>query len=300
MSRATIYIVSDGKPGHLNQCRGLASAMDRIAPSRVIELPATAKHTSPEPQRETGLILAAGRGTHARAYSLKKHLGLPAVALMDPGWLRRRRFDLCVIPRHDGVTESSSVIVTEGVLNAITPAQNALSTEALLLIGGPSRHYDWEDESVLTQLRALLAREPGMNWTVSGSRRTPASTDKMLRGLASEYGGRFTYTPASQTPPGWVGEQLQRCGVCWVSEDSVSMVYEALTAGARVGLLDVPQRSSKPGRVGRGVLSLVDRGWVAEFDDWRDGGQLPAGRPPLAEADRVAGLLIERWRNDWL
>lgn len=296
MSLTTIYIMSDGKPGHLAQTRGLAEAITRRAEAQVVEIDVADKPGGDTSiQQGSGLVLAAGRRTYRAALRLARRLDLTAIALMNPGWLGRRRFDLCIIPRHDGVAASERVIVTDGALSSIRPATNASPAEALLLIGGPSKHHHWDDESIAAQLHTLLARETGLRWTATGSRRTPASTDRLLHELAAEHGERFVYTPASQTPRGWVAEQLQRCGVCWVSEDSVSMVYEALTAGARVGLLDVPTRSQKPGRVVRGMLSLIERGWVVRFDDWREGRALPSDRPPLAEADRVAEVILSRW-----
>jgi hypothetical protein len=295
MTRPTIYIVSDGKPGHLNQSRGLAAAIGRIRPVRVMELPAKGKRTAPQPEDDAGLILAAGRRTHTKAYALRKYLGVPAVALMNPGWIARQRFNLSIIPRHDGVPASQGVILTEGALNTITPATNASPTEGLVLIGGPSKHHHWEQASLISQLHTLLAREKDMRWTVTSSRRTPESTDKLLRECAQEHSERFEYVPASKTPQGWVAEQLQRCGVCWVSEDSVSMVYESLTAGARVGLIDVPRKGAKPGRVVRGVISLIDRAWVTPFDTWVSGTPLPEDREPLAEADRAADAILRRW-----
>ena len=296
MSRPTIYITSDGKPGHLAQTRGLSDAIARRAAVRVVEW--AVADASAEPAHDAdaaGLVLAAGRRTYRPALGLARRLGAPTVALMNPGWLYRRRFDLCVIPQHDGVAESSNILITDGALNGLQPAADASPTDALLLIGGPSKHHHWEDESIAAQLHTLLSREQSLRWTATGSRRTPASTDRLLHQLAEQHAGRFVYTPASQTPRGWVAEQLERCGVCWVSEDSVSMVYEALTAGARVGLLDVPAKSKKPGRVVRGVRSLIERGWVVRYDDWREGGALPSARPPLAEADRVAEVILSRW-----
>ncbi len=296
MPTPTIYIVSDGKPGHLSQSRGLAKAIGRRVDVVTTELADGSTPTRDmENQASNALVIAAGRRTYGRALSLAGRLAAPAIALMNPGWLQRRRFDLCVIPWHDGIAESANVIVTQGALNSITPAANTLLNEALLLVGGPSDHHHWEDESLAAQLRTLLARDTALQWTATGSRRTPESTKRLLQTLADEHGGRLVYTPASQTPQGWVAEQLQRCGLCWVTEDSVSMVYEPLSAGARVGLLDVPRRPGRPGRVVRGVQSLIERGWVTRFDDWREGRPLPADRPPLAEADRVAQIVLERF-----
>lgn len=295
MATPTLYIVSDLKPGHLAQSRGLAEAIKRQTNVRVMEVEADGKRSAPQPEKDAGLILAAGRETHSMALSLRKYLGVPAIAIMNPGWLGRQRFDLSVIPKHDGVSPSSTVLVTEGALNAMTPATDASPTQGLILVGGPSKHHAWDDDLFKKQLEAITSRDPEMRWTATGSRRTPASTDQILKERAATHGDRFIYNPASETPEGWVAEQLQRCGVCWVSEDSVSMIYETMTAGARVGLLSVPRRSGRLGRVARGVQSLIDRGWVGTFEQWEQGGALPTDRPVLAEADRVATHIIERW-----
>lgn len=292
----TITIVSDGKPGHLAQSRGLAEAIARQVEAEVHELDAYSKiSTSGQDAAHPGLVLVAGSRAYKRALSFADQMRVPAIALMNPGWWLRRKFALCIIPCHDGVAESGNVILTEGALNHVQPATDSAPDQALLLIGGPSKHHQWEDASLLAQLHTLLGRETALQWTATSSRRTPEPTDKLLRELASEHGDRFVYTPATQTPKGWVAEQLQRCGTVWVTEDSVSMVYESLTAGARVGLLDVPRKPGQPGRVVRGVESLIERGWVTRYDDWREGKPLPCDRPTLSEADRVAKIVIERF-----
>lgn len=296
MNQPTIYIASDGKPGHLAQSRGLADAIARQREVQIIECA-----IDKEPQHlafdtaSSGLILAAGRKACQHALILKRALGLPAIALMNPGWWARRRFDLCVIPKHDGFAESERIIVTEGALSNITPATDASPTQGLILIGGPSQHHAWDDQAITQKINVIIQSEADINWTATGSRRTPQATDQQMRALASANSGRLIYTPASETPPGWVAEQLARCEVCWVSEDSVSMVYECLTAGARVGLFEVPHRSTKLGRVARGISTLVDRGWVVGFNDWQAGQPLPADRPALSEADRVASMVLQRW-----
>lgn len=287
-----ITIVSDGKPGHLSQSRGLAEAIARRTPA-VIQESAVGDPVA-MPGGAT-LTLAAGRTTHRPALRAAARSGGVAIALMNPGWLNRRRFDLSVIPEHDGIAASPRVEPTVGVVNAVRPSTDASPEEGLLLIGGPSKHHGWDRNAIDEQLRAILAADASVRWTATSSRRTPSDTDELLTALSTESDGRLVYTPASDTPPGWVADQLQRCGVCWVTEDSVSMVYEALTAGAAVGLLSVPRGRAKVGRVVGGVESLVERGWVTRFADWCGGGALNTERPRLAEADRVAEVVLERW-----
>jgi len=299
-----VVIVSDGKPGHLSQSRGLAMALvNRVGGLEVIEVSADQVYTAR--WQNQALVLAAGSGAYRAALSLKRKWKCPAVALMNPGLLVRRRFDLCVIPRHDQVAESRRVVVTEGALNTVNRADPSDTKEregaGVILVGGPSGHHDWDEERLMGQLEKL-AGDVGQSthWTATSSRRTPESTERVMAQLAVDHSDRLAFIPASETPQGWVTERLLKSGEAWVTEDSVSMVYEALTAGCAVGLLDVPRKLGKPGRVVRGVMSLIERGWVTGFGDW-EGGALKPSDQVLAEADRVAGVLLERmaWpKND--
>lgn len=77
------------------------------------------------------------------------------------------------------------------------------------------------------------------------------------------------------------------------------MVYEALTAGAAVGLLAVPLKSGHSGdasnRVSKGLASLIADGWVTPFNAWRERGTLAEPPEPLHEADRCANYIVRQW-----
>ena len=66
---------------------------------------------------------------------------------------------------------------------------------------------------------------------------------------------RLTVVPVAATGPDWLPAQLARAGQAWATADSVSMVYEALTAGAAVGILDVPRQRAS--RISRDVSSFM-------------------------------------------
>ena len=71
------------------------------------------------------------------------------------------------------------------------------------------------------------------------------------------------------------------------------MLYEALTAGCRVGLLRLPR--SRAGRVARGVERLLAEGWIMSYEGWQ-AGVCPA--PPTGvfdEAGRCAHWILDRW-----
>ena len=99
--------------------------------------------------------------------------------------------------------------------------------------------------------------------------------------------------PVRDTPPGWAMEQVARSARAWVTEDSVSMVYESLTAGAATGLLAVPRLGET--RITAGVAELQRAGFVTPFADWQRTGRLSTSPERLAEADRVAEVVLARF-----
>ncbi|MEZ5600320.1 MAG: ELM1/GtrOC1 family putative glycosyltransferase [Candidatus Competibacteraceae bacterium] len=93
--------------------------------------------------------------------------------------------------------------------------------------------------------------------------------------------------------PGLVPAQLARAGQVWVSADSVSMVYEALTAGAAVGMLEVPRKRSS--RISRGLDKLAGAGWVLRFRRLATSAMPQAASQAFNEAERCARWIVERW-----
>jgi hypothetical protein len=110
----------------------------------------------------------------------------------------------------------------------------------------------------------------------------------MLRPLLDR--AEFQCVPYASTDSEWLPARLSEASEVWVSEDSVSMIYEALTAGAQLGLLRVQR--AKDNRVTSAVDALVDRGWAGVPGQWR----LAAGPDqPLNEAARCANWIKDQW-----
>ena len=290
-----VWVVSDAKPGHLNQSLGLAEALARATPVDVAVLPALPRwraaigfafarfdargHAKPD------LIIGAGHGTHASLLAARRAHGGRAVVLMKPS-LPRAWFDLCLVPAHDGVAADARTWISEGALNRIVPAATRDHGQALLLIGGESRHFDWDSDAIHVQIRSIVTRQPDVAWTLATSRRTPTDFLSGLPRLPN-----LTVVPHSETGSGWLPSQLGRCATVWVTPDSASMVYEALTAGADVGVFDLPVRPAS--RVGLAIARLADAGRVTRFISWCAHGVLKPNAHPLAEADRCAARILE-------
>ena len=81
---------------------------------------------------------------------------------------------------------------------------------------------------------------------------------------------------------------MQQAEGVWVTEDSVSMVYEALTAGCRVGVILIDRL--KQDRITQSIDALLQQQTVSASSDLN---QLPSIHN-FQEADRVAQKLCTR------
>jgi mitochondrial fission protein ELM1 len=292
-----VWVVSDGKPGHINQSLGLADALGRAAATEthvIGALPAWRAAIALLLKRLPGnrlpspdLIVGAGHSTHATLLAARRARGGRTVVLMKPS-LPRNWFDLCITPQHDGIPSDARTLTTEGALNRIRPSQSRTEHRGLLLIGGESKHFDWDSDAIQVQIKSIVARSPDTQWTLTTSRRTPTDFLPGLPGYPN-----LAVVPHTATAPGWLAEQLDHSGVVWVSPDSASMVFEALTAGADVGVFDLPVRPKS--RVAWAISHLVDAHRVTRFVQWCAHGKLHPNLHPLAEADRCA-----EWILQWL
>ncbi len=237
------------------------------------------------------LLIGAGHRTHIPMLLARRLRGGKTVVLMKPS-LPLRWFDFRLIPSHDGVAEVlPHTIVTQGALNTVTPAKQRDAALGLLLIGGPSRHYGWDENALMSQLRRILGSTGGVNWLVTDSRRTPPGTSALLQSLPAG----ASFISHRDTPPDWLEQQLTRAGSVWVSEDSVSMMYEALTSGAAVGLLPLPL--TRTGRVARAIADLAGADRITHYRDWLEGKPLAKAEEALHESRRCAGLLLDALRK---
>lgn len=300
-SAVVVWWFRDGKAGHDNQARGLIAALQRLIPLDVHDVPLpplgrllvdalTGRFRAGRALPDPALLIGAGHGTHPALLAARRARGGRVVVLMKPS-LPRAWFDLCVIPRHDGVAPAPNVLITDGALNAIQPAVGKDPRQGLILIGGPSAHHAWSEPELIAQSRVILARDTGVRWRIAGSRRTPESTVPLLRALES---AQAKFIAHEDTDPAWLPAQLARAATVWVTEDSVSMIYEALTAGAATGLLAVPRRRAD--RVTRAIDMLIKTERVTPFAAWRETHALRVPET-FNEAARVAAWIERTWLN---
>lgn len=293
-----IWRMLDGRPGHENQVIGLTEAIQRIRSVDVCDIRLDEERKSLRGILSGGLasmaslpvpdlLIGAGHSTHLPLLACTRRFGGRTVVIMKPS-LPVALFDLCLIPEHDTLCfPANNVVRTEGALNRVRPSERHDSDSGLILIGGPSKHFLWSDEKVLRQVQAIVATS-SIRWTVAASERTPES---FLKHLQLQLPNVALITPRD-TSADWLPQQLGQAGVVWVTCDSMSMIYEALTAGARVGLLEL--ESSSPGRISSNIQRLIRSSMVTACGDWLQGRALSASLKSFSEADRCSRIVIER------
>ena len=237
-----IWLIGDGKSGHENQSAGLAEAIGRLVPVEIRRVSAGAKsHVISrirEANRASGdwpkpdLLIGTGHATHTVLLWLARHHGVPCVVLMKPS-LPTSMFDLCLVPVHDlnRSSHAANVIPTVGALNLVPPPGQSRRASRLILIGG---------------------RRPATN----GTRADPVGSDRRNHGQRRRFPMAYHRFPAHPGRfPSCGGKDMSRCGTpsapegrgrlaasllsdaaeVWVTEDSISMIYEALSSGGPRG-----------------------------------------------------------------
>ena len=262
-----IWQVSDNKRGHENQSSGLISALSRQIPLEVVQINVATDKASwwqalrglfPSAARlqQPDLIIGTGSQTHSTIIAASRATKAPSVLIMSPPKGLTSLFDLCIAPEHD-LRSGSNVITTKGAMNMIEPGSDKNQQSGLFLIGGPSEHHGWDESMLIRQIAQILDANPSIQWTLTSSRRTPPSTTAQLEKLSKE---QLKVIPVEATDKDWLPRELSMTAHVWVTEDSVSMVYEALSSGAKVGLLPIPRKSTRS-RVVCGLESLKQDGY---------------------------------------
>ena len=279
---ADIWILSDGKPGHVNQSLGLVEALLESKPNltfKTLSLKgmSSALFATDRPQ----LIISAGRATHFWNWVLSVRFGVKNVVLMRPS-LPYSFFDLALVPEHDAPPASDRIVTTKGAINRMKPATKQLGSR-LVLLGGPSKHVIWDDDRIIKQIDELTEPSIG-SLNVATSRRTPNDLSQRLRSKTS-----IRLIEPDSVDSDWLPSTLATTEQVIVSSDSVSMVYEALSAGCTVSLIRL--ESTPNSRTQQGIDALVEQGLVGATANQKPANPVSSFR----EATRCAEIILERF-----
>ena len=312
-----IWVLTDGRPGHISQTLGLAEALTSSPIVKVIGLRAPFRQLSPflgwaggralsKKSARIGppwpkLVITSGRSAIPIALAIGRASrgATRLVNVQDPGFYRRR-FDLIVVPEHDALT-GPNILSTAGALGRVTAklladaaASFGPSLEHLprprvaVLIGGANAVLQTPEDVVQRIAQDLAAiAATGVGLMVTFSRRTGPEME-MAVGDALAGSNSVIWDGTGGNP---YFAYLALADHIVVTEDSASMVSEAAATGKPISILRLAGGSPKFTRFHAAMMVRgVTREFAGRLDDWT--------YAPIDETARAAAMVRQIIRVD--
>jgi mitochondrial fission protein ELM1 len=249
--KLNIWLILDGKRGHEKQIEDLAFMINQKIKTNIIKIkkisfPNTIMNllrigNDPcEYLPRPNLIIAAGHHTHLDALQKKSKYGGKVITIMKPS-IPSFFFDLTIIPSHDNIIWNKNVLVTDGPVSKIKNNRKQKKNTGIILIGGPSKNFYWSNNEVISNVNKILKSNLNINFTVANSRRTPK--DFVGEFIKSHKNLKFiNYEDVSSY---WLEKNIGTFEFSWVTQDSISMLYELLFSGSKVTIISLKKKNNK-------------------------------------------------------
>jgi uncharacterized protein len=281
---ATPWIISEGLAGLNAQAIGLAEAAGLSHDLRVLKPAAPWKWIAaklwPNPLAAVAESLAAPRpglaigcgGMAGAVLAALRRQSMRVVQVQNPR-MDIRRFDLIIANRHDELT-GPNVFIIRTALHRVT-AQRLASEAAIwhdrlaahrrplvaVLLGGSNGRYrlDREAAARLAGDLAAMAERDKVGIVVTPSRRTDPAVTALMRQALAPVGG-YVWDFTGENP--YFG-MLALADMIVVTQDSVSMISEAVATAAPVMVAPLPGSSRRQGIF---LQTMIDAGRVRPFE----------------------------------
>lgn len=253
----TTWTITENIQGMRNQCNGLANALgldfhEKIITKRSWYAPylSNVPDEFKYPQNFPDIIIACGRQSIRPSLYFKKHSKI--IYIQDPK-VFKNQFDIIIAPTHDQIN-GSNVINTLGTVHMVNEKllnQKELIFETykrphhVILIGGPNKHYNFDYESILNQIKQINSG----SILVSCSRRTPYEFLNLIKSKVDylyDFNEQNTYF-----------ELLKTADTITVTLESVNMISEACATKAPVFLMPlIEKRKNKFNKFHQELLNI--------------------------------------------
>jgi mitochondrial fission protein ELM1 len=317
IAKPTIWTVTDGKIGMVNQTLGLAEAIAAETGGAVIEnktvrprapwswLPAalwppgvtgTGPDSDPLAPPWPDIVISCGRHAVGPTLAIKRNSGGASFAVhVQHPHVPLARYDMIAAPRHDRL-EGENVVAITGAIHRVTEAVLAREKAAFaatldglpqpriaVLIGGANRSYRLTPavmDKFAAELQLLSARASLM---ITASRRTGEEEQARLREATRSPNTVFW----DGTGPNPYFAYLAYADAVIVTCDSVNMISEAAATGKPIHIVALEGGDRKFTAFHEQLYGAgIARPFTGLIEEWT--------YPPLDETKRAAEAVLRR------
>ena len=275
----------------------------RYFPSTLCPLPLVGLTSNSDPLVAPwpDLVIGCGRRTIPLALAIKRaSTGVTKAVFIQDAKAAAPKFDLVFPMHHDGL-HGPNVIAVDTALHRVTPEKLARGCDQWrarfeglerpligVLLGGSTASLRFTEACALDLVAKLerLARDSGAGFVITPSRRTDHEALAVIRHFASRQPNTWLWDGQNDNPYFGI---LGLSNALIVTEDSVSMVSEALVAGKPVATVPLEGHARRHKLF---IDNLIAKGAITPFN-----GTLPPApvvtiaNATLRAADAVRDLL---------
>jgi len=227
---------------------------------------------------ETDVVISAGSSLLPLQHILKRHRAVKTVIIMKPtGPYGVSPWDLVVQPAHDGQITRKNIVSTLMALGRLPEDQLEARAKSVdeklslggkkgisLFVGGNAAGYRFSSELLHTAIEHTksFASARQLPFFVTTSRRSSSEVNRLVKRLCEKDPFcKLLVIPAERDVPHTVETMLGLSHTALVTEESISMVSEALRSGRHVISLSVSEKPLK-GKKKQFQSSLRTKGWI--------------------------------------
>ncbi len=257
-----ILIISDGKPGHLNQsiafCKIKNISYDILEVKFCSKIAKFFSYVFDKVSFYTDnlflshkkfnyefydAVISTGSGTYYFNKYISKKYDIKSIALMLPKSYRYTDFDYIIAQSHDNPPKLENIIEVPLNLSYSIP-KNILKKESDkkaigIIIGGDNDIFKMKIEKIKSALDEVFARYPNDLKYITTSRRTPKQIDDLIENYNFDYKLIFSKEPNINPIPDF----LVLCEELYITIDSTSMLSEAkANSKANINIIDLDSK----------------------------------------------------------
>ncbi|RPG40254.1 MAG: hypothetical protein CBD96_003005 [Gammaproteobacteria bacterium TMED236] len=245
-----VYWFQDSKTGHLKQVQALLDQLKKEIELSITTINCSNHESLPDVLTNENqfdgpsILIGAGHDVYSKILQAKKYLkkytskDIFSIAVLRPSY-KLNSFDLIVAPEHDFRKRRipKNVILFQGSL-ASTSHDPVDENKGIIAIGGPSKHYNFDQEILMNQLHYILSVHPKHEFKIFNSRRTPDVLNLKLKNEIDNYPNvQFIHLDSSESDT--FQDSLNKSSLKFVTPDSSNLVFEALSAKGQTFLIQI-------------------------------------------------------------